>query len=383
MKSFEFRNPVKIIFEIDAIERLHEEIKDYHNILLVYGGGSIKRTGVYDRVIKELGGKNVLELSGIVPNPETGKVYEGVEICRKHDIDFILAVGGGSVIDTVKAISSAVYLDGDFWQKLYINHEDIERALPFGTILTMVGTGSEMNSGGVITNPDVKIKCSYGNKLLFPQFSLLDPTLTYTVPREQMVSGIIDMFSHLMETYFSLPDEDNVSDSIAEALMAGIIRNAKAAYADMQNYDARSNLMWTASLAINGLTAAGKGEDWQSHTLEHTLSAYYHIPHGLGLAIVHPHYLKYVYKGHDKKWKSFLKVVFDTDASEINEEETANLAIEKMTEFFKSLGAPTKLSEIGIDDSKLREMAENTMEFKVDYSDLKHEDIYNIYKSAL
>lgn len=383
MKSFEFKNPVKIIFEIGAIERLHEEIKDYHNILFVYGGGSIKRTGVYDRVMKELGDKNVVELSGIVPNPETVKVYEGVELCKKHDIDFILAVGGGSVIDTVKAISSARYLNGDFWQKLYIDHEDIEKALPFGTILTMVGTGSEMNSGGVITNPDVKIKCSYGHELLFPQFSLLDPTLTYTVPREQMVSGIIDMFSHLMETYFSLPDEDNVSDSIAEALMAGIIRNAKVAYVDMENYDARSNLMWTASLAINGLTAAGKGEDWQSHTLEHTLSAYYHIPHGLGLAIVHPHYLKYVYKGHFKKWKRFLKVVFDTDANEMNEEETANLAIEKITEFFKSLGAPTKLSEIGIDDSKLREMAENTMEFKVDYSDLKHEDIYNIYKSAL
>ncbi|MFR9278489.1 MAG: iron-containing alcohol dehydrogenase [Ezakiella coagulans] len=383
MDGFIFRNPVKIIFKEGAVEHLKEEIKPYNRILLVYGGGSIKKTGIYDKVMKGLEGKSVTELSGIIPNPETTKVYEGIELCRKNDIDFILAVGGGSVIDSAKAIAAGAKLDGDFWDELFMKKNDITDAIPLGSVLTMVGTGSEMNSGGVITNPDVKIKCSYGNPLLYPVFSLLDPTFTYTVPKIQMVSGIVDMFSHIMEVYFSLPDDDNISDNLSESLMAAVIRNARIAIKDQEDYGARSNLMWIASLAINGLLALGKGEDWQSHTLEHTLSAYYHIPHGLGLAIVHPHYLKYVYKGHGDKFKRFLKRVFDVDPSEMNEDEAAELAISKIQDFFKELGAPTKLHEMDIDESRLEEMAMNTDEFKVDYSDLKHEDILKIYKSAL
>lgn len=383
MESFIFKNPVKIIFKEGACEHLKSEIKDYNNILLIYGGGSIKKNGIYESVMAGLEEKNVYELSDIIPNPETGKVYEGIKICREKNIDFILAVGGGSVIDSAKAISAGTYLDGDFWEKLFVNKEPIKKAVPLGTVLTMVGTGSEMNNGGVITNPDVKIKCSYGDDLLYPVFSLLDPTFTYTVPKRQMVSGIIDMFSHIMEVYFSLPDTENISDNLSESLMAAVIRNARAAVINQEDYIARSNLMWIASLAINGLLALGKGEDWQSHTLEHTLSAYYHIPHGLGLAIVHPHYLKYVYKGHNEKFKRFLKRVFDTDTEGMNEEEVAELTIKKIQEFFKELGAPIKLHEIDIDEERLEEMANNTDEFKVDYSDLKHEDILKIYKSAL
>lgn len=383
MESFVFENPVRIIFEKGAIKHLKSEIESYNNILLVYGGGSIKKNGIYEKVMEGLVGKNVYELFDIIPNPETGKVYEGIKICREKNIDFILAVGGGSVIDTSKAISAGVFLDGDFWEKLFVNKEPLKKAVPLGTVLTMVGTGSEMNNGGVITNPDVLVKCSYGDDLLYPVFSLLDPTFTYSVPKRQMVSGIIDMFSHIMEVYFSLPDTENVSDNLSESLMAAVIRNARAAVVNQEDYIARSNLMWIASLAINGLLSLGKGEDWQSHTLEHTLSAYYHIPHGLGLAIVHPHYLKYVYKGHGSKFKRFLKRVFDIETEGMDEEEIAELAIEKIQDFFKELGAPIKLNEIGIDGERLEEMANNTDEFKVDYSDLKHEDILKIYQSAL
>ncbi len=387
MQAFTFHNPTKILFGKDKITSLHKELAPYgKTILLTYGGGSIKRNGIYDAVKKELelAGKEVIELGGIMANPRTSKVLEGVSLCKKHHVDFILAVGGGSTIDCSKAIAAAVKLpeNVDFWEHLYAGSNVASDALPLGTVLTMAATGSEMNGGSVITNWDTKQKYSTSSPVTYPRFSILDPTYTYTLPKEQFVYGVADMLSHLMECYFSLPDEENVTDDIIESLMKTIIKNTNTALENLEDYTARSNVMWAATLALNGLTTLGKKMDWMAHNIEHSLSAYYDVPHGAGLAVVHPMLLQYICKDHVDRFVRFAKNVWQIDADDKTDIEIAHEGISKLRQYLSSIGCPTTMEELGIPTSSLREIADSTRTFKTSYHQFTTEDIYQILLSA-
>lgn len=382
MDAFYFYNPVKIHFGEGSIRALKDEMKPYKKVLLTYGKGSIKKNGIYDKVMEALEGKEVYELSDIMPNPRVEKVYEGIKLVKNHDIDFILAVGGGSTIDCSKAIAAGAKTDEDFWKKYFIDKDDVLDATPLGSVLTMAGTGSEMDNGGVITNWQEQKKLSFGGEPCYPKFSILDPTYTYSLPKHHLISGTVDMFSHIMEEYFSMPDEENTTDEISEALMRTVIENIYIALEDPRNYRARANLMWASTLAINGLTSLGKRSDWLSHRLEHTLSAFYDVSHGMGLAVMHPNYLKYVYKGHEKKFRRWAENVWKMDTSNMTDDEAAIKSIEKLQDFFKSIGAPTTLKELDITRDSIEAMAKKTDVYKTSYSDLKLEDIINIYEQA-
>lgn len=381
MKTFSFYNPVKIYFGKNTITNLRQEIeKCGENILITYGRGSIKKNGIYDTVLQILkdANKTVFELGGIMPNPRTEKVYEGISICKKYNIDFVLAVGGGSVIDCTKAIVAGAKMNDDFWQTLFIERQSLTDALPFGTVLTMAATGSEMNSGGVITNWAENLKIGYNNPLLYPKFSILDPVYTYTLPKDQMVFGCVDILSHLFELYFSTPDESNVSDSIAEALMKSVIENLNAALVDPKDYNARGNLLWASSLALNGVARVGKTEDWMGHQIEHALSAFYDIPHGAGLAIVHPAYLKYIYKNKLEKFARFAENIWQIDTDGRTLEDKARIGIEKIITYFKGIGAPTTLKEVGIPVDAIDKIIEKVNIFPTSYASLTREDVKQI-----
>lgn len=386
MNRFDFYNPVKIYFGEGAICNLKKELETKgRNILLTYGMGSIKKNGIYDEVMKILNetGKNVYELGSITPNPRADKVYEGIRICKDYSIDFMLAVGGGSVIDCTKAISAGSRTDKDFWEEYFVNYRPLKEVTPFGTILTIAATGSEMDRSTVISKPEEKIKTSYSSELLYPAFSILDPIYTYSLPVEQMVYGAVDTISHIFEAYFSKPDESNVSDDLCEALIKNIIKNLDSALNDSKDYVARSNLMWASTIALNGFVSAGKEEDWLSHQIEHTLSAFYDIPHGAGLAIIHPNYLKYVYKNSPAKFARYAVNVWGVDPIGKTDKEIALLGIEKTQEYFKNIGAPITLTEVGIPPEALDDLVEKTELFKTSYSDLTSEDLKNILELSL
>lgn len=386
MNRFDFYNPVKIYFGEGSICNLKKELESRgRNILLTYGMGSIKKNGIYDEVIKILNetGKNVYELGSITPNPRADKVYEGIRICKDYNIDFMLAVGGGSVIDCTKAISAGSKTDKDFWEEYFVNYRPLTDATPFGTVLTIAATGSEMDRSTVISKPEEKIKTSYSSELLYPAFSILDPVYTYSLPVEQMVYGAVDTLSHIFESYFSKPDESNVSDDLSEALIKNIIKNLDAALNNTKDYVARSNLMWASTVALNGFVSAGKEEDWLSHQIEHTLSAFYDIPHGAGLSIIHPNYLKYIYKNSPARFARYAVNVWGVDPIGKTDKETALLGIEKTQEYFKNIGAPVTLTEVGIPPEALDDLVEKTELFKTSYSDLTSEDLKNILELSL
>lgn len=382
MNNFTFYNPTKIYFGENSVHNLSTELRNYgNNILLAYGGGSIKKNGIYDSVIEELkkSGKNIFELVDIMPNPRTEKVYEGIEICRDNNIDFILAVGGGSVIDCAKAIASGTNLKSDFWETLYINQESIETALPLGCILTLAATGSEMDAGGVITNWEKNIKTSYEHPLLQPKFSILDPTYTFSVPKNQTIYGSIDIISHIFEIYFSKPDISNVSDDLSEGLLKNVIDNLVDVLQDLTNYNARGNLMWASSMALNGILKLGKEQDWMSHQIEHALSAFYDIPHGAGLAIVHPTYMEYICEREPNKFARFARNVWGIDPTGKTELEQALEGIRKTKAFFKKIGAPTTLKEVGIPKDAIDKIVETINIFPTSYANsLTNSDIKNI-----
>ena len=387
MERFTFWNPVRIDFGKGAASHLPGLLAPFgRKVLLVYGGGSIKKNGIYSEVTEQLkkAGCSVWELPGIMANPRTTKVLEGIDICRREGIDFLLAVGGGSVIDCVKAIASAVPLEDprDFWDRLYIKKEKITSALPFGTVLTMAATGSEMDCGGVITNWEEDRKESYGNPLLYPKFSVCDPVYTYTVPKNQVIFGSVDMLSHTMEAYFSKPDTPNVSDDIAETLMRGIISNLEAALQDLHDYTARSNLMWLSTLAINGLIACGKKEDWQTHQIEHALSAFYDIPHGAGLAIVQPHYYRYIYHEAPEKFARWARSVWHIDGKGMTENELALAGIDALQSWLKKIGAPTTLKEVDIPAEMADRIAPTVNLLGIGYGKVSTEDIRKIILSC-
>lgn len=348
--NFEFHNPTRIYFGKGAIQNLRKALVGYgKKILLTYGTGSIKKNGIYDEVIRILHelGKEVHELSGIRSNPSYSSVLEGKRLIEENHIDFILAVGGGSVIDCSKAIAASVN-EKDPWEKYFVRQEALDHDVtPIGTILTMVGTGSEMNSGSVITHEEKKLKIGkvFGEHNN-PVFSILDPTYTLTVPYEQMVSGIFDMFSHLMEQYFS-DDGDNTSDYLLEGLMRAVIDHGRKASRNPLDYEARSNLMWEATLALNTLVELGKKQDWNVHGIEHQLGAYTHCPHGLGLAVISYPYYKYISQFGKNQFEKYATNVFGVKKEGKSQDEIIHEGIEKMEEFIKELKIPTTLKELG------------------------------------
>ena len=383
--DFTYYNPTKIYFGKKSLENLEAELKNYgKNVLLVYGKNSIKKIGLYDEVIKTLKrcGKNVVELAGINANPRYSQVLEGARLVRENDVDLILAVGGGSVIDCSKAISVSAYAKGDPWKRYWIDFEPVDNKLvPVGAMLTMTGTASEMNGGSVITNEDEKIKTGrVFDASVYPKFSILNPEYTYSVPERQMVSGIFDIFSHLMEQYFS-GDDDNTTDYVIEGVIKSLIKSARAAKKDPRNYEARSNIMWCATLGLNTVTGVSKTQDWEVHMIEHQLGAYTDCPHGLGLAVISVPYYRYIYKYGLDKFVRYAENVWGVDATGKTKEEIALQGIDKLAEFIKEMGIPTTLRELGATEEMLPLIAKTTVKGG-GYKQMDESDILRVLKEC-
>lgn len=359
--DFTFYNPTKIYFGKTALDNLETELKNYgKNILLVYGKASIKKIGLYDKIITALKntGKNITELSGIKSNPTYNQMIEGATLVRENNIDLILAVGGGSVIDCAKGISVSAYCEGDPWQKYWVDFKPLEnKIVPVASVLTMAGTASEMNAGSVITHEEKMIK--EGRVFtpdVNPKFSILNPEYTYSVPKIQMVSGVFDVMSHLCEQYFS-GDDDNTTDYIIEAVMKSLIASARKALVNPTDYEARSNIMWCATMALNKITGVSKSQDWQVHGIEHQIGAYTDCPHGVGLAIVSIPYYKHIYSYGLDKFVRFAKNVWEIESGGKTAEEVALQGIDAMADFIKEMGIPTTLREIGATEDMLEKIA--------------------------
>ena len=386
MNDFRYYNPTRIHFGKDAMAQLPEELAAVgKKILLVYGGGSIKASGLYDRVIavRQNGGKEVVELPGVMPNPRTEKVYEGIELCKKNGIDFILAVGGGSVIDCSKAIAVGARTDRDFWQAFFVNWEEAEDAIPLGTILTIPATGSEMDRSSVITNWATGEKNGYDSDLTYPVFSILDPTLTYTLPKNQMVNGVVDTLSHIWELYFSEPDTESVTDALAESLMRSVISATRTALKDPTDYVARANIMWASTFALCGMLNNGKKTDWASHNIEHPLSAVFDVAHGAGLAVVHPNYMKHFCAYAPERYARYAVQVWGVDPDGKSPLEVAQEGIRCTRDFFNEIGAPATLTDLGIPESAIEDLADRTDLSCWAYKEMTREDVKAILRMAL
>ena len=355
MNNFIFENGTKVFFGKGCVkEFLAGNLNRYgNNVMLAYGGSSIKNNGVYDEIkqILENEGKNVVEFSGIMSNPTYAKVMEGAALAKENNIDVILGVGGGSVMDCCKAVSLAAAYGGDIWEDFWEKNGIVYFVpIPLGVVVTVTGTGSECNGGAVITNEEKKVKTGRDYPKCNPKFALMDPEYTFSVPKRQTASGGFDILSHIMETYFSEPDEDNISDDISEALMRSVIRNLPRALEDPKDYTARSNLMWAATMAENRLIKLGKACDFQAHQIEHQLGAYTNCNHGCGLAVIHPVYYRHIYKDGLKKFVRFARNVWDVKSDGMTDEETALAGIEALAGFIKEIGLPSTLRELGMTD---------------------------------
>jgi len=384
--DFTYQNPTRIHFGRTALEHLADELGNYGtNILLVYGKNSIKRIGLYDKVITILNdcGKHVTELAGINSNPRFSQVMEGARLVRENNIDLILAVGGGSVIDCAKGISIAAYCTDDPWQKYWINREPLANpVVPVGTILTMAGTGSEMNSGSVITNEEKRVKQGVVMPLWLttPKFSILNPEYTFSVPRLQMVSGIFDTFSHLMEQYCS-GDDDCTTDYLIEGVMRSLIVSARRALVDQQDYEARSNIMWCATMGLNRILGVSKKQDWETHNIEHQLGAYTDCPHGVGLAIVSPAYFRLIYKYGLHRFVRFARNIWEVPADFGTDDEIALEGIRRFESFIHELGMPVRLRDIGATEEMLPKIA-NTALKAGGYHTITAEEILEVLKAS-
>ena len=383
--DFEYYNPTKIYFGKNSLENLSLELEKYgKNILFVYGKGAIKRIGLYEKILTILKAcnKNVTCLEGIDPNPKYRQVLQGAELIRENNIDLILAVGGGSVIDCAKAISVSAYCEGNPWQKYWVDFEDVDnKTVPIGTVLTMTGTASEMNGGSVITNEEVKIKMGrvFPPKVN-PKFSILNPEFTYSVSKYQMTSGIFDIFSHLLEQYFS-GEDDNTTDYVIEGVLESLINSTRKALINPTDYEARSNIMWCSTLALNTITGVSKMQDWEVHNIEHQIGAYTDCAHGIGLAVVSIPYYKYIYKYGIDKFVRFASKVWKIDVSGMEKEQAAIMGIEKLSDFIKEMGIPTTLREIGVKEEMLPQIANSTVPGG-GYKELNNEEILQILKEA-
>lgn len=387
MLNFVYSIPTEIFFGEGKIKVLGKQIKKYGNkVLLVYGGGSIKKTGLYDKITNILKENNIdfVELAGVEPNPRITSVREGVRLCRENNIDFILAVGGGSVIDCSKFIAGGYYYDGDPWD-FFIGKGDVTKALPLASILTLSATGSEMNRGGVISNIETNQKLATGHPALSPKFSILDPTYTYTVPKNQTAAGAVDIMSHIFEVYFTPTKTAFLQNRMAEGLLKTVFHYGPIAFNEPENYEARANLMWASSLAINGLLSYGKDTNWSVHDMEHELSAFYDITHGVGLGILTPVWMEYILNEDTVDDIAEYGInVWNLEADK-DKYKTAKEAINKTRDFIKSLGIPMTLREVGIGEEKLEIMARQCAGGGTvgSYPPLTSEDILEIYKRAL
>ncbi|MBQ5534976.1 MAG: iron-containing alcohol dehydrogenase, partial [Lachnospiraceae bacterium] len=357
MNNYAYHVPTDIRFGKDQILCLAEEIGKYgKKVLLVYGGGSIKKSGLYDKVYEVLKGFEIFELPGIEPNPKLTSVKKGADICKENGIDAVLAVGGGSTIDASKHIACAAFYEGDPWD-LVLDKTKVTKALPIFTVLTISATGSEMNPGAVISNEETKEKLEINHPLLYPTLSVCDPTYQFTLPKKQTAAGTVDILSHIMEQYFQPNDGAYITDRLSEAAMKTCIKYGPIAIEEPENYEARSNLMWTGSIALNHLFTFGKGGAWSVHPIEHELSAFYDITHGVGLAILTPAWMEYVLsEATVKRFATYARNVWDVTEKE--DIPAAKAGIYLTERFFIELGMPEKLSEIGIDDSQFKEMAD-------------------------
>ena len=386
--NFIYCNPTKLYFGDNSIEYLNSELKKYgKNVVLVYGGGSAKKNGIYDEVVEILrkSGKNIAEISGVMPNPTVEKLYEGIEIARNHNVDLLLAVGGGSVCDYCKAVSVSVNCDEDPWEKYYINFEEPTcEIIPVGCVLTMVGTGSEMNAGSVITNHKSKLKIGhvFADEKIMPRFSILNPKYTLTLPHYQMVSGIYDIFNHICEQYFS-GEDDNTSDYISEGLMKSLINSSRIANRDSQNYEARSNIMWTATWALNTLVAKGKSTDWMVHMIGQAVGAYTDATHGMTLSAVSLPYYRFIMPYGLAKFKRFAVNVWDVDAAGKTDEQVALEGLDAMESWMKDLGLVMNITDLGASEDMIEGIANSTLILNGGYKSLNHVEIVQILKQSL
>ena len=386
--NFTYCNPTKLYFGEGSVKYLKEELPKYgKNVVLVYGGGSIKKNGIYDAVtsiLKECG-KDVAEIAGVMPNPTYDKLCEGMKIARAHKADLLLAVGGGSVCDYTKALAVSVHCTEDPWEKYYLRFEEPDcEIVPVGCVLTMVGTGSEMNAGAVITNTAQKLKIGhvFQDESVMPRFSVLDPVYTLTLPRYQMVAGIYDIFSHICEQYFSGTD-DNTSDYLAEGLMHSLIHSSRIAVRDMQNYEARSNIMWTATWALNTLIACGKDTDWEVHMLGQAVGALTDATHGMTLAAVSLPYYRHILPYGLAKFVRFAKNVWGVDSAGKSDEEIANEGLACLEGWMKELGLVMNITELGAGESMLDDLVKATLVMEGGYKVLTKDEIRIIFKESL
>ncbi|WP_274307816.1 iron-containing alcohol dehydrogenase [Solibacillus daqui] len=387
MNKFSFHNPVKIHFGRGSVEDLRKELPQYgQNILIVYGGGSIKSNGVYDDIMKILSdlNMNVFELAGVEPNPRVETARKGIAICKENNIDIVLAVGGGSVIDCSKLIVAGAKVEEDAWD-IVLKKVLPTEALPLATVLTLAATASEMNSGSVITNLETKEKFSWGSPACFPKFSILDPAYTFSVPKDQTVNGVVDTMSHIFEQYFNNASNTPITDEMCEGILRTLIEVAPKALKDPTNYDYRETLMLAGTLGLNGFLSLGSRGDWATHNIEHAVSAYYDIAHAGGLAILFPHWMKHNVHVNPARFAKIAVNVFGIDATGKTDEEAAFEGIDALSAFWTSIGAPNRLADYKIDATYFNEIVEHCMvngSFG-NFNKLQEEDVRKILEMSL
>ncbi len=385
--NFSYKNATKLYFGDDSLKYLNDELPKYgKNVQLIYGGGSIKKNGIYDAVVDILkkNGKNIIEDAGVMPNPTDEKLNEGVKIARENNVDLLLAVGGGSCCDYAKAVSVSVHCDDDPWQKYFIRFEEPTCPIvPVGCVLTMAGTGSEMNGGAVITNhkENKKIGHVFGEEVM-PKFSILNPKFTYSLPKRQMVAGIYDIFNHICEQYFS-GNDDNTSDYLAEALMKSVIHSSLIAIENPEDYEARSNIMWSATWALNTLIAKGKTTDWMVHMLGHAVGAYTGATHGMTLAAVSLPYYRHIMPYGLPKFKRFAVEVWGVNPAGKSDEEVAKEGLSAMENWMKTLGLTMNISELGATSDMIEGMADKTFILTGGYKVLTRDEVVSILRQSL
>jgi len=385
--NFSYINATKLYFGDDSLKYLNEELPKYgKNVQLIYGGGSIKKNGIYDEVVKILkdNGKNIIEDGGVMPNPTVEKLYEGIRIARENNVDLLLSVGGGSCCDYAKAVSVSVNCDEDAWDKYFLRMEEPTcEIVPVGCVLTMAGTGSEMNGGSVISNHDQKLKIGhvFGDEVM-PKFAILNPKFTYSLPKRQMVAGIYDIFNHICEQYFS-GEDDNTSDYISEALMKSVIHSSLIAIEDPEDYEARSNIMWTATWALNTLIAMGKTEDWMVHMLGQSVGAYTDATHGMTLSAVSLPYYRYIMPYGLKKFKRFAEEVWNVCPEGKTDEQIAEEGLKAMEDWMKTIGVSLNISELGATEDMIDGITEGTFILDGGYKVLTKDEIREILRKSL
>lgn len=385
--NFIYSNPTKLYFGENSLDYLKTELQNYgKNVLLVYGGGSIKKNGIYDQVVAILKscGKEIFEDAGVMPNPTVEKLYEGCKRAKEGKVDLILAVGGGSVCDYAKAVSVSTYCEEDPWDKYYLRMEDVDNPIiPVGCVLTMVGTGSEMNGGSVITNPQQKRKIGhvFGDNV-FPKFSILNPTFTFTLPKYQMIAGFFDIMSHILEQYFS-GEDDNTSDYIMEGLLKSLIHSSKIAVKNPTDYEARSNIMWIATWALNTLVAKGKATDWMVHMIGQSIGAFTNATHGMTLAAVSIPYYRFIMPYGLQKFKRYAINVWNVSPEGKTDEEIAQEGLRRMEDYMHEIGLVMNISDLGVTEDMLDGIADGSFIMEGGYKVLSHDDIVAILRDSM